>query len=188
MDIRNLKMISLVFVFLLASITSIFALGVSSPYWDKNPLKMYPGEIRDVEFTLVNKPDADPADAFVKLTNTGGIAELISGSTYTVQPGTTNTKVVLKISIPSDAQIGEIYNVAFSVESGPPEEEGTIQLAVGYNVGFPVEVVPESEVIKPEVPQPPEPEKEKPGIMNYIWIVIGIAIIIILYLLFKRKR
>jgi len=66
MDIRNIKIISLVLVCLL-SINFVFALGISSPYWKDNPLEMYAGETRTIAFSLVNRIDGGVAEAFVIL-------------------------------------------------------------------------------------------------------------------------
>ena len=177
MDICNIKIISLMLVCLL-SINFVLALGVSSPYWKDNPLEMYPGETKEVKFSLVNRPDAETAQAFVFLEDGVGVAEITSGTEYTVTPGTTNTKVILQVTIPDEANIGDSYDVKFSVKS-VPEDEGMVQLTVGYNVDFPVVVVG----------KPTEIPKEGLGTWQIIGIVIGIiAILVIIYLILKKLK
>jgi len=185
MDIRNIKLIALAFI-LLFSINLVLAIGVSSPYWDQKPLKMYPGQTKEVSFTLVNKPDAGTEKAFVTLEKSAEIAEITSGSEYDVAPGTTNTKVILKITIPPTASIGDSYDVMFSVKGAPPEEEGMIQLVVGYDIDFPVEVVDQSEVME-EVEEVPEPEEKGLGTW-WIAIILIVLIIIIVAVILTRKR
>ncbi len=179
----SLKLTALALV-VLFSVNLVLAIGVSSPYWDENPLKMFPGQTKDVAFTLVNKPDADTAQAFVEMTESAGIAQLTSGTEYTVIPGETDTKVILTIKIPETTNIGETYNVGFSVKAAPPEGEGTVQISVGYDVNFPVTIVSESEVPKDQITTP-----EKKGIGTLVWVlIIAIVIVLVIILLLKRKR
>lgn len=179
---NSIKLIILALAVLL-SVNSILALGVSSPYWKDNPLNMYPGQIKDVAFTLVNKPDAETAKAFVAMEDNAEIAEITSGAEYNVIPGSTNTKVILKISVPETATIGSIYNVKFSVKSAPSEEEGTVQLIMGYNINFPVKIVEQSQVSEDQTQ-----EIEPKGTNWALWIVIILAILIISYFFLKKKK
>jgi len=180
MGSNNLKLITLALVAIL-SINFVLALGVSSPYWDKNPLKMFPGETKEVAFTLTNSPNSETATAIVTLDEGAGIAEVISGEEYTVAPGTTSTKVILKISVPETATLGTIYNIKFSVKSAPSDEEGTVQIIMGYNIEFPVKVIEQSQEEIPEVPE----ETENNWL---VWAIIIIVILIILYFVFRKKR
>ena len=84
MDFRYIKIISFMLL-VMFSISSVFALGVSAPYWgDDHPLKLNPGGSKTVEFTLVTK--AETEDAVVTMVDDAGIAEIISGSEYSVLP------------------------------------------------------------------------------------------------------
>lgn len=184
MDNRNIKIIIIILLSIL-SVNGVFALGISSPYWKSNPLKMYPGETREVSFVLANAIDEQTdAEAFVDLKESAGIAEIISKTEYSIPPGEKD-KVVLKISIPKEAQIGDSYNVQFSVRPSPEEGTGNVQLEVEYNVDFPVVVVVESEI----TPQPegPQIQNEKTNTI-IITLIIIIIIIIALYLVLKRKK
>jgi len=180
------KIISFVFVVLLVGATGVLALGISTPYWKDHPLEMYPGQIKDVEFLLVNKAGNDVADAFVTLDESAGIAEIRSGEEYSVPAGARDVKVILRISVPESANIGDTYDVKFSVKAVPEEDQGgNVQLAVGYGVSFPVEVVEKSSV--PVEPEPQEPAKTGTG-NALLWIIAIIVIIIIIYWFIKRKK
>jgi len=182
MGYRNIKIMSMILVSLL-SLNCIFALGVSSPYWENNPLEMYPGETRDVAFTLVSKADAETEKAFVTLEENQGIAKLKSGIEYTIVPGTTDTKIILEMSIPENTAIGESYPIKFFVKSAP-EGEGTVQLNVKYNVDFPVKVVKKS-----AIPQTSELKEEKVSTTLIIGIILAvIVIIVVLYLIIRKKK
>lgn len=188
MGFSNLKIISLVLVCLL-SLNFIFALGVSSPYWSENPLKMYPGQTKDVAFTLVNKADGEVEKAFVVLKQDAGIVKLKSGDEYTVNPGSKDAKIILTISVPEDASLGQTYDIKFSAKSAPLEEGGMAQLTVGYNVDFPIEVVEKSEVpIEKVSEEVPAPEKEwNMGLIISIILAI-LVIIIIIWFVMKKKN
>ena len=178
---------TLAFLILLVSTGGILSLGVNSPYWETNPLKMYPGQVKEITFSLVSKTTDPTTNAFVTLKESAGIAKIISGSEYTVPPGTEDgiVKVILKVSLPEDATIGDTHDIKFSVRSAPGDEEGAVQFAVGYNINFPVEVVSESEA--PEEPKIPEKvEKSKIGITT--WIILIVVFILIMYLFLRRKR
>ena len=172
------SIISLMLVFLL-SINFVLALGVSSPFWDDHALEMYPGETREVAFPLVNRADAETAQAFVSLENGMEIAEITSGGEYTVVPGTSNTKIMMRISVPAEANIGDSYDVGFSVKSNP-EGDGTVQLKVKYNVDFPVVVV--------EKPADVSEAKLSVGmIIGIILAIIGVGIAVFLILNKSKK-
>ncbi|MFH1585847.1 MAG: hypothetical protein ABIB79_03705 [archaeon] len=186
MDIQNIKTISLILVFFL-SLSLISALGVSAPYWDNNPLKMYPGEEKEVSFILVNRPDAETSKATIHLLNDGGIAEITSGTSYNVKPGT-GEDVIFRINLPENDIIGNSYNIEFEVLS-TPEGEGQVAVAVGYNVQFPVEVVEEQQVPVDQIPDEAMPQvKESNGMIFGIVVVILIIVLIILFLILRRKK
>lgn len=202
MENINLRISLLVLAVLIVSASGVFA-GISSPYWggsNPNPLKMYPGETKDVYFNLQNCPSlADSCsktddNLVVSLLEGSEIAQITSGDKYTVPYGTADSNVVLKVTIPENAAIGTAYNVKFSV-STVSAGTGTVQLGVGYNVDFPVEVV--SKVVAP-APVPSEtPLIEQPaavGLSSEAIAVIIIAIIAVIviviwliYWLSKKK-
>ena len=180
MKIQNRKIMVLVFVCLI-SLNSLLALGVNSPYWTSNPLEMYPGETRDVFFTLVEKSDSEIVQAFATLEDGAGIAKIISGEEYTVIPGTTSAKVILQIKIPKKANIGDSYEVMFSVGAASAEQ-GTVQLDLKYDVKFPVQVVEKSEISL-------GPKDKKIGmVVWFIFIALVLVIFVLIIFLIIRKR
>ena len=181
---NNIKIILLVLI-VLVNINFILALGVSSPYWKDNPLEMYPGQVKDVAFTLTNNPDAEITTAFVSMDDNSGMAEITSGAEYSVTPGSTNTKVVLRISVPETVTIGNIYNIKFSVKSAPSGEQGPVQLIMGYNIDFPVKVVEQSKVSTADEQVKDTKSKE---ISWIIWGIIIVFVLIMVYFFFRKKR
>ena len=172
----------------LAVSTSVVFAGVSSPYWSSMPLEMAPGETKDVELVLTNGEDTED-NVVVSLEGGNEIAEIISGVSYTVPPKSNTVKLVLKVTIPSSANIGDKYDVRLNVQStGGQEGAGTVQLGVGYNVKFPVVVV--SEVA--EVPEVSAGESAPRGrvaaVVSAVVIIIIIIIIILVWWLLRRNR
>jgi len=172
-------------ILLLFSINFVLAMGVNSPYWDANPLKMHPGQEKEISFTLVEKPTEDIKNAFVEVIDLAGIAELTSGTDYEVVPGTTDTKIKFKVTISETTQIGETYELRFIVKSAPADEQGTVQLGISYDIKVPVEIVEESQV-------PAEIQTQETSSKGFpIWIILIIIIVIIIILIVflnKNKR
>jgi len=69
---NNNKLIT-IGILLLLQINLVVALGVNAPYWNENPLKMYPGETKEVVFPLVNSVNEPATEAIVSLTKGGEI-------------------------------------------------------------------------------------------------------------------
>ena len=170
------------------SINTVIALGVNTPYWNGNPLKMYTGETKSVPFALANSVNEKTTETSVSITKGGEIAKITSGEKYTVKPGETGKNIILSIKIPESAKIGDNYTVGFKVLYLPTEGEGNIKLNIEYNVDFPVEVVGignESAVIQPATNAGNAgnvSQTEKASIM-FIIIIISIAILILLVII-----
>jgi len=189
MDFPNIRLLSFVILFVF-SIGSVFALGVSAPFWgDDHPLKIAPGTTEDIEFTLVNRADAETEEVVVTMLDDGGVAEITSGTDYTVAPGTINTKVGIRVTIPADANIGDSHNVRFLVSSPTNEDGGTVQIGINYEVEFPVEIVSESDVPEPTEPVAPTTTTETTkGSSTTVWIVVVIVLALIVWWFMKKKR
>lgn len=185
----KLKIITIVLAIFLVSTPAVLALGVSAPYWKENPLKMYPGQVKEISFTLVNGEKED-AWAFVALSEGKEISEIISGTEYFVPPSSTDKKIILRISIPENAKAGNSYDLKFSIKSSPPKETGTVQLNIGYNVNFPVSVVDASEAtVEVKSPGTETPGTEKAQLSKIIILLpLAIIVLIIFIILYISRR
>jgi len=197
MDNRNLILYILAcLVIFLVGTTSVFAYGISSPYTEKTPLKMYPGQTKEVAFNLQNCPslgdycEKEDVNVVVSFEEGNEIAEIISGLEYNVPYGTADTNIILKVSIPEDGNVGDSYNVKFSIGAAPSGEEGgNVQLGVRYNVDFPVNVVAKEEAPTEPVASIEKPEAEKISIGKIaIIILIVVAVIAVVYFLLRKKK
>ena len=174
---NNYKLIAFSIIFLL-EISLVLALGVNSPYWNENPLKMAPGETRDVAFNLENGINEQTAHAFVSLTQGDNIAQITSQTQFTIPPGNKDSRIILKISIPSGVPQGTSYTVEFSVKDSPEQQTGNVQLNKEYKVSFPVQIVGQSEVS----PALQTTAQTNSGNKTYLFI-IGIVLVLALALI-----
>ncbi len=201
---RNIKLITLALIMLtiiLVSTNNTIAYGISMPYWKDNPLKMYPGQIKEVALNLQNCPSKseekcqqEDVDIIVSLEEGKEIAELTSGTSYTIPFGTADTYIILKVIIPENAEIGSTYNIKLFIMSVPKKTISNIQLGIGYNKEFPVKIVEESEAqTEEDVEKETEItliDKEEKNVNTALLIGIFILLIMavaIAYWMFKRK-
>ena len=137
-----------VFIILLFYSSFVNAFSVATIYSDNYPLKMQPGETKEVFFLLRNVVEGD-SDIRIKseLVKGQDIAVLLEGDkTYDVPFGA-ELEVPVKISIPKDAKIGDQYRVGaiFSPLAGKIVGDGNIEFIVNIGKSFPVVVGSESE-------------------------------------------
>ena len=190
---RNITLWFLTLAILLVSTSGVLAFGISSPYWKDYPLEMLPGQMKEISFNLQNCPSLketcvkEDVNIIASFEEGEEIAEIISGSEYNIQFGTADTNMVLRISIPQEATIGDSYNIRFSIASPPREEEGNIQLKLKYSVDFPVVIVGESAVQSTPTTQIEEPET-KLGTVTVTILIIAAVLLIIFIILLKRKK
>ncbi|MEK6854910.1 MAG: hypothetical protein AABX73_01680 [Nanoarchaeota archaeon] len=185
MDNKNIIIIALVTALL---IPNIQALGISSPYWEGNPLEMQPGQTKEISFALTNsiKEETD-ARAIISLTEGSEIAEIVGNKEYLIPVGSSNQKVNLKITIPKESQIGATYNVKLSLSSVPENKTANIQIGLNYDVSFPVKIVAESPQKTEDITQTGEKPRNVILIISIILLLLAV-IILIVYLISKRKN
>lgn len=174
----------LIWIIAMLSVNLAAALGVSSPYWNENPLKMYPGESREVPFVLVNGINEPTTSAKILLSNGSNIAKITSKTSYTLQPGDNNQVIKLKIDIPQSAKISDSYDVGFVVRYTPEGGEGTVKLDVEYKVNFPVNIVS-----REDASALPEETGEAPS-KTSMWIFLAVlaVLVIIAFLIILRYK
>ena|SRR3989338_6035369 len=192
----NIIKVLVIIATLLVSASQTLAIGINTPYYPTSPLKMSPGETRDIQFTLVSGLNEKTTKAFVNLEKSNGIVKLVSPVEYTVEPGTKNNVIIFRVTIPQIALIGDAYDVRFSVSSSKPEEKDkTIEIGVGYIVNFPINIVDKSELEKViPTPLPPSQNNQNQDNQNesnsnpyIVGVIVLVAISIIFYFAFKRK-
>lgn len=152
----------------------VFAFGVSSPYWKDNSLEMYPGQSKTVTLNLQNLADgAGDVVAELELVESSGISSLVR-ERYDVDAGE-QVDAGLRVSVPSDAEVGDSYNIEVSVKTLTSGESPGVAFGTGMTTAFQVNVVE-----KPEMPI-------STTTIAIIIIAIVAVLVIIWYLLRRRK-
>lgn len=127
------------------ALPTVAALGVTSPFWDSNPLIMYPGETQ--EFDLVLQNMVGNRDFSVKSAVEEGaeFAAFVNENTiYPLPFGKDDLKIRVKISIPPDARpLEQKIGVSFT-EIVEPEAGNMVQLGGAVKTYIPL-VIPSGE-------------------------------------------
>ncbi len=168
---------------LVMSLFFVSAFGVSTSYWDGNPLKLAPGESMIVTLGLQNKVGSENVTLRANLTNDGdGIATFVDENLdYFVLLGG-GAGVPIKIEIPEDEKIPGVHQITLSFTQISSGDGGMVRLVGGFAAKFPVEIVVEgeSELYVPKL------ERDFWNKKTFNWAVLIILTAIVLFLL-KRK-
>jgi uncharacterized membrane protein len=123
----------------LFSLIVVSAFGVSSPYWEGNPLELAAGDTEVVTLNLQNMANAvDDVTAEVVVVEGSDIASL-DQTTYDVKAGASEN-CFLTIKVPSDAQIGDVYEVKVETKTVTPGDVGMVAMGTGMTTAFSVVV------------------------------------------------
>ena len=179
---KKLGMIVGVAGLLIMMISLVNAFGVSTAYWDDNPLKIAPGESKIVVLGLQNGVGTEDVTLKAKLTSDGeGIATIVDENLdYFIPLGGSNSVTIL-IEVPEDAKMGIIHKIIVSFTQIASGEGGMVRLAGGIVSDFPVEIVGEKES------ELYEPGEEK-GFSSFWMIVIALIAVLIIFVIAKRRN
>ena len=197
MKIKRFTITVMVLVILLSFNSLAFA--VTSYYGAGNPLILNPGESQLVQaFGLQNMVGNQDMTIRVEQASGFEIAEILDSSLdYKVPYGRKDVYINMKVTVPEDAKIGDIYSIGANFRSLVTGEGGNVQLTAGIGNSIVVVVgerVEETEKIAEEVPIKEKPsaisetiKKRYSGIGVLISILI-LAIIIMLYRYESKKN
>lgn len=174
----------------LFGLSMVSAFGVSTPYWDENPLRLAPGESMDVELNLQNMAgNAGDTTLRAEMTdNGGGVATLMdSNLDYFVPFGSDDIIMKVRVSVPFDVAQGGVRDVVISFTQVAAEEAGMVSVSGGFTTKFPVFVVTSSESV---LYQPPKPEVEVPVKKSYVWVwvVVSLFVLVAAWFAWKKRR
>jgi len=186
------KEISLASIFLafMLSVGMASAFGVATPYWDDNPLRMYPGESAEVTLNLQNMVGSEDVTLSAEFTKDGnGIATFVGGLEYLVPFGRDDVPVLISIDVPETDTVGGTRYIELAFSQVSTDNGGMVSVVGGFNTKFPVYVVAEEEstfYLAPPVEEESGEEKDRG-----VWYLVGaivIIIIVILWILLRRRR
>ena len=174
MDKKIITKFLMVFAFfiLLSGIVSSFA--VSSQYWKENPVKLYPGETKEVYIVLQNMVGEGDINVRGVITEGSDIAKIIDESNIYSIPFGEKINVNLRISIPLEAELSGEYKVSISFTTLSFAEGGPLGIGSGVQKDIPVVVIAE-----------PKPE------ISTWWICLIVAVLVLgalAFWFFKGKK
>ncbi|MEM3113336.1 MAG: hypothetical protein QXI33_02840 [Candidatus Pacearchaeota archaeon] len=201
--IKLVYLITLILTFIFLSSFTYAYYAVSSPYWNENPLLMYPGESREISLNLQNCPDKSPEckerdeNITAQLLEGHEISKILSGTSYFIPYSSTNESISIKVTIPESTELGSSYRILIRLSSQSPPSNGTIQFGTSYDINFPVlvksreEIANLSRIIGSKITSEPEKKTNLAGILVIsiiILLIIGIMLILGLIIYFYRKE
>ena len=175
----------------------VLGFGITTPYWDTNPLVMRPGETQEVTLVLQNMIGGED------LTFKASVKEGLEFATladeknqYTVPFGSDNIPVKLRISIPADASppLKTMIRVTFS-QVQEAKEGQMIQMNGAITSQIPLEIVsavPEKSK-EPSTVSDQGSDTASSSSLSVVWLGLGVAVlaiilIIVLVFHFRNKR
>lgn len=169
---------------LILMISLVNAFGVSTSYWDENPLKIAPGESKTVVLGLQNGVGTEDVTLTAKLTSDGeGIATLVDKNLDYFVPLGGGNSVTIQIKVPEDAEKGITHTIIVSFSQISSGEGGMVRLAGGIVSKFPVKIVGEEES---ELYNPEETKKGVSGL--FVTVIVLIAVVLAFFIIAKTKR
>ena len=171
-------------IFLLVILSySVDSFGVSSPYWDENPLYLNPGESKEFEMVLQNMVGDQDITVIAELNSGSEIASLMDESTtYNIPIGNSNTPVKIKINIPEDAKSGQEWQVGVAFKT-VVENTGGVGIGGAVSKGFKV-------IVKKE--QAPSGTAVGGALstqtLGFLVLVIALIILVLIIKYFHKKK
>ena len=184
---KRLIYVIAVFVLIIIFNNNVNAFGVSYSYLcSESPVIVNPGKETKVAFGLqnMNVKDGEDMNVLVRFKNNEGISSL-ENDKYLVKANTKDTKVLVDLKIPDDAEIGKNYDIVLDFIVNPKESVQGVVFGIGNEVRMCVLV---GEYIAPAL----SPEEIKVKNLRLILIGLGILIVIVLVIIIiilrYRKR
>jgi hypothetical protein len=184
----NKFVLVLFFVFLVFSLQVVSAAGAGTYYSKNNPLKMYPGQEKEIILYLQNAKGDTDLIFETNLVDGSEIAEIVSGNVYEVPFGTVDKNVVLNINVPEDSGVGQEYKLVVEFRQiSAGVSEGMVGIVTGFDALIPVKVVSQGDET-PESTQPTVSEEEE-GMAVWLWVLFAVlALIALIHYLTKKKN
>lgn len=187
---KNFKILGLLLFIIILSI-KVNAMGVSSPYWDENPLYVQPGEVKEFSYLLQNMVGSEDIQMKAELEGTTDIMQFIDENTlYDVPLGSSDVPVRMIITIPQNAQEEDEWSVSVKFTTIIPSTEGVpVGIGTAFSKGFrvivgaPISEAPET--ITSETTKKPLISNQLLGFL--ILIIILIILLLVISHIHKKK-
>lgn len=170
-------------IFILFFSNYVCAFAVSSAYGDWNPLEISPGQTKTFDVILQNS-GSDELGLKGGIAEGSEIAEITNPSEVYLIPKGEKKKITIRVSIPSDAKIGDSHNIKLLFSTVKSAEGG------GLGFGSSIEQTVSANVIKKPLSPEELAAKEKaiPGIAFLISLIFIVIIIVIVIIIRKKAQ
>ena len=191
---KIIKGCNLILAFVLFSFILVLnadAMGVSSPFWDENPMYAQSGEVREFRYLLQNMVGDDDIKIKAELESGTEIMKFLDENTiYDVPLGRSDIPVNMKIVVPENAKDGDSWQVGVKFITITEAKEGAVSIGIAYSKGFKVVVgdkaSPGSKVVISGTTTKPVLSNEALGFLALVVILVILALIV-KYVHKKRK-
>lgn len=181
--VNKTKLIIFSIILLVTLSYFVNAFGVSSPYWDENPLYLQPGETKEIVMILQNMVGGEDITMIGNLNSGNEIAKITDESlTYEVPLGVSNVPVHLRITMPSNAKPGDEWQVGIEFKTIAPNTGG-VSIGGAISKGFKV-IVPEKPSVSAEVPK----VVQTSAIGFIILVIILVILLVVIKYFYKGKK
>jgi len=161
---------------------SVSAIAVAFRYSYEKPMEIYPGETQEIMVGLQNPEFEEGIVLKGSLLAGSEVASLEEGPFTVPYGGETLSKMTIRI--PSNAAIGQEYEVRYEFVQQVSESTGMITMGQTISTGFKIKVVERP----PEPEEIPEPKEEGGTGWIVLIAVLVLVIIVVVYLIYKSKR
>ena len=159
---------------------NVAAAGITSPYWNGFPLKLLPGESKDIQFGLQNLVGEDNITFRANLITGNDVAQITDkNATYLVPAVSKNNYLDLHITIPQSAKIGDKYRVGLSFTTITSGTGGQLNFGTAYDTYFDVLVQNTSQNTQNSTANTSS---------NTLYISIGAVIVLLVILAVVRRK
>ena len=179
---KNKKILITTTILSLILISSIIsAFGVSSSYWDNEPVRnlmMTRGETQIVNLNIQNMVGDEDISVKAILKEGSEIADL-KENTFNVKAKTHDTMAPLEIKIPKEFKPGRIIKIITEFKTLAEGENGLVVIGTGMTISFDV-------IVSEEAPIQFSPIDQIPW--RIIGLIFAIILIILAIIIILRKR
>lgn len=159
-----------------------FVSAFGTSYIFDRPLKLYPGQTRNIYVTLQNNNDPNPIIAVAEMTQEVKVAKMTDGLDNFVVPYHQPVQVNLSFTAPPDAEVGDMYRVELRFIPQATETGGMgIVFLTGSNIDV---LIVEKGVPTEEIAE----EADVTGALIFLGLAIIIISVILIVLVKKRIK
>jgi len=188
LKMRN-KIIMVFGIFLLVALSlNVNAAGISSPYWDENPLYVKAGDVKEFNYLMQNMVGDEDLKMQVSLEGTSGIMQFVENkSIYSVPLRSSDVPVKMRVIVPTDAKEGDEWEVGVRFTTISSNTEGKpVVIGSAFSKGF--RVIVEKQKIEENVNGNATKVLMNNKLIGFIILVIVLLILVFTTKYFYKKK